>query len=75
MDRIKKEPKNLYKYLNSQQVVKESIRALKKSDGEFTQGRMEIANLLNKNFQSVFVIEDEGLFTIFLSQRKFESFC
>jgi hypothetical protein len=46
--------------LNSQQVVKESIKALKKPNGEITQDSHEIANLLNKCFQDVFVIEEDG---------------
>ena len=73
VDRAKKEPEILYKYLNSQQAVKESIRVVKNSDCELTQDRMEIANLLTCVF-GVFVIEDERNITIFWSQRKFESF-
>ena len=67
----KKEPKILYKYLNSQQVIKESIRALNKSDGELTEDRME---LLNKNFQSVFVIEDEGILPSFEVKENLKAF-
>ena len=74
MDRAKKEPKILYKYLNSQQVLKESIRSLNKSDGELTQDRKEIANLLNKNFQSVFVDEDEGILASFEVKENLKAF-
>ena len=53
VEKAKQNPKVLYKYLNSQQAVKESIKALKKSNGELTQDPKEIANLLNKCFQDV----------------------
>ena len=36
VEKAKHNPKLLYKYLNSQQAVKESIKALKKSNGELT---------------------------------------
>ncbi|XP_065671758.1 uncharacterized protein LOC136089635 [Hydra vulgaris] len=58
--RSKTNPKLLYNYLNSQQLIKESIRALKTTNGDLTQEPREIANLLNKCFQDVFVIEEEG---------------
>ena len=60
VEKAKQNPKVLYKYLNSQQAVKESIKALKKSNGELTQDPKEIANLLNKCFQDVFVTEKDG---------------
>ena len=60
MEKAKHNPKLLYKYLNSQQVVRESVKALKKANGELTQEPSEIAYLLNKCFQDVFVIEEEG---------------
>jgi hypothetical protein len=60
VQKAKQNPKILYKYLNSQQVVKESIKALKKTNGEITQEPKEIANILNQSFQDVFVIEDDG---------------
>jgi len=59
-EKAKQNPKLLYRYLNSQQEVKESIKALKKANGELTQEPKEIANLLNKCFQDVFVIEQDG---------------
>ncbi|XP_012557529.2 uncharacterized protein LOC101241347 [Hydra vulgaris] len=58
--RSKLNPKLLYKYLNSQQLVKESIRALKTANGNLTQEPREIAILLNKCFQDIFVSEKEG---------------
>ena len=48
VERSKLNPKLLYKYLNSQQSVKESIRALKTANGDLTQEPREIANQLNK---------------------------
>lgn len=60
VEKAKKNPKILYKYLNDQQVIKESIKALKKSNNELTQEPKEISNLLNKCFQDVFVIEQDG---------------
>ena len=42
VEKAKQNPKLLYKYLNSQQSVKESIKALKKSNGELTQEPKEI---------------------------------
>ena len=59
VERPKLNPKLLYKYLNSQQSVKESIRALRTATGDLTQEPREIANPLNKCFQDVFLIEKE----------------
>ena len=47
VERSKLNPKLLYKYLNSQQSVKESIRVLKTANGDLTQEHREIANQLN----------------------------
>ena len=60
VERSKLNPKLLCKYLNSQQSVKESIRGLKTANGDLTQESREIAHLLNKHFQDVFMIEVEG---------------
>ena len=46
--------------MNSQQSVKESIRALKTANGDLTQEPREVANQLNRYFQDVFIIEEEG---------------
>jgi len=54
-----KNPKLLYSYMNSQKKVKDNIKALKNSTGEITQNQKEIADILNKNFQDVFVREDD----------------
>ena len=63
-----KNPKLLYSYMNSQKTVKDSIKALKNSSGEITQNQKEIADILNKNFQDVFVREDDGPMPFFESR-------
>ena len=60
VERSKLIPKLLYKYLNSLESVKESIRAFKTAKGDLTQEPREIANQLNKYLQDVFIIEEEG---------------
>ena len=57
-EKAKKNPKLLYKYLNSQKLVNNSIKAVRKSNGELSHDPGEIANNLNKYFQEVFVIEE-----------------
>ena len=54
--------------MNSQKTVKDSIKALKNSSGEITQNQKEIADILNKNFQDVFVREDDGPMPFFESR-------
>nr|XP_047123803.1 uncharacterized protein LOC124806737 [Hydra vulgaris] len=58
VDKAKKNPKLLYRYMNSQQYVKDSIKALRQPNGEITQDSEKIADLLNINFQNVFVKEN-----------------
>jgi hypothetical protein len=41
-------------------VVKRSIKALKRPDGDLTKETIEIVNLLNKCFQEVFLIEEDS---------------
>ena len=76
VESVKRNPKLLYKYLNSQQVVKDSIKALRRS-GEITQEPVEIANLLNKCFQDVFVIEDDTELPLFAPRLEpgYSEFC
>lgn len=58
----KKNPKRLFSYINQHQKVKEQINSIKTSDGEITTDATRIANVLNQQFQSVFVREgDEEL--------------
>ena len=55
-----KNPKLLYSYMNNQQAVKDTIKALKGENGIITQNSKYIADILNKNFQTAFVKEDDG---------------
>jgi hypothetical protein len=56
IDIAKKKPKLFYSYINSRQKVKEQIRGLRNKDGEIVKTPKEIANILNKQFESVFEI-------------------
>nr|XP_047124213.1 uncharacterized protein LOC124806948 [Hydra vulgaris] len=66
--KAKQNPKLLYKYINNQFVVKDSIKALLKDDGHISQDQIEIANILNKCFQDIFVIEPDGALPKFESR-------
>ena len=55
-----KNPKLLYSYMNNQQAVKDTIKALKGENGITTQNSKDIVDILNKNFQAAFVKEDDG---------------
>ena len=54
----KKEPKNLYKYIRSQQQVKAVIGPLDNGNGQLTEDDHQAAEVLHRFFQSVFVRED-----------------
>jgi hypothetical protein len=54
VEKGKYHPKILYAYMNSQKKCKESIESLKDDNGRITYNRMEIAVLLNRQFQSVY---------------------
>jgi hypothetical protein len=60
----------LYKYINNQLIVKDSIKALRKDDGFISHDKVEITNILNKCFQDVFVIEEDGALPNFESRVK-----
>ena len=51
----KKNPKRLYKYINSKQSVSSAIHSLSISDGSTTNDRHTVAHCLNAQFCSVFV--------------------
>jgi hypothetical protein len=53
----KSDPKAIYSYVRSKQAVKENVRALKDKNGELVTERCQIAEILNKQFKSVFVLE------------------
>jgi len=58
VEKANKNPKLLYKYLNSQKVVNDSIKAIRNSNKELTHDPDEIANTLKKYFQEAFVIKE-----------------
>ena len=59
IEESKDNPKQIFQYIKSQQNVKSSIKALKDSQGKLINTNEEIADLLNKTFQDVFVREDD----------------
>ncbi|XP_065658850.1 uncharacterized protein LOC136083383 [Hydra vulgaris] len=65
VDKAKKNPKLLYRYMNSQQYVKDSIKALRQPSGEITHDPKKIADLLNINFQNIFVKESKNCIPFF----------
>ncbi|XP_065675772.1 uncharacterized protein LOC136091979 [Hydra vulgaris] len=53
-------PKQLYKYLNSINSIKDSIKAMRMPNSDLSHEPNKIVNCLNKNFQDVFTIEEKG---------------
>jgi hypothetical protein len=51
----KKNPKRLFSYINEKKKVNTAVSAIKDSQGNTITDRNEIATLLNRHFQSVFV--------------------
>lgn len=54
----KKNPKRLFAYINAKKDIKQSIGALKNEEGVAITDSVEIANILNRQFKSVFVKEN-----------------
>ena len=54
----KTNPKMFYSYVNKNKKVKASIRSMRDKNGEIHTDGLEIADLLNDQFKSVFVNED-----------------
>lgn len=54
----KKNPKTLFAYINQKANVKTGLTSLMNENGQMTHDKHEIAELLNKQFQSVFTEED-----------------
>ncbi|RMZ97708.1 hypothetical protein BpHYR1_016174 [Brachionus plicatilis] len=52
-------PKLLYAYINNRQQTKRSIRSIKSENGENVTDRKEIASILNRQFKSVFIVDDD----------------
>ena len=45
--------------------VKEQIRVLKDDEGELTVDKLEMADILNRHFESVFINEPPGSLSVF----------
>ena len=60
ISKAKDNPKLLYAYINSRQQTKESIRSIKSKNGEIVTDRKEIASILNRQFKSVFIVDDNN---------------
>nr|XP_047129573.1 uncharacterized protein LOC124809501 [Hydra vulgaris] len=58
VEKSKVNPKLLYKYVNSQKTIKQVIKALRDQTGCVTNDQNEIVEILNKQFQDVFTIEN-----------------
>ena len=58
--RAKHDPKLIYSYIRKKMDVKEQIRVLKDDEGELTVDKLEIADILNRHFESVFIKEPPG---------------
>ncbi|XP_065682358.1 uncharacterized protein LOC136095556 [Hydra vulgaris] len=58
VEKSKVNPKLLYKYVNSQKTIKQVIKALRYQTGCVTNDQNEIVEILNKQFQDVFTIEN-----------------
>ncbi|RMZ96781.1 hypothetical protein BpHYR1_040869, partial [Brachionus plicatilis] len=59
ISKAKDNPKLLYAYINNRQQTKESIRSIKSENGEIVTDRKEIASILNRQFKSVFIVDDD----------------
>ena len=53
-----KNPKGLFTYINSKQNIKETIRSLSNSEGVPTTDKSEISEILSKQFESVYSVDD-----------------
>ena len=57
-NQIKTNPKVLYRYIKQKQKVKDTIGPLERDDGTLVDSGVDLANDLNKFFESTFVHED-----------------
>ena len=55
---IKVNPKHFWSYIRSKTALKENVFRIRNERGELTSNDQETAEVFNKSFQSVFVIED-----------------
>lgn len=61
----KKNPKIIYSYINSQRKCHEKIRSLSNDDGNLVVDRVEITNILNRQFQSAFSSDEGAQYPVF----------
>jgi hypothetical protein len=57
--KLKQNPKLFCSYVHQKQNTNESVRLLQSKHGEFVYDRVQIAELLNENFSSIFTIDDD----------------
>ena len=57
--RAKHDPKLVYAYINSKRNTKEAIRVLEDESGQRVVERKDICNMLNKQFGSIFIREND----------------
>jgi len=60
--RAKHDPKLVYAYFNSKRTTKEAIRVLEDESGQRVVERKDICDVLNRQFSSVFTLEDDDEF-------------
>ena len=58
--KVKECPRALFRYAKNQRVSNQQIKAIKNSNGDITNDPNEIVEILNNQFQDVFVREDDG---------------
>jgi ribonuclease P/MRP protein subunit RPP40 len=56
--------KGFFRYIKSKTKGTDAITALKAESGDWVKGNVEITNMLNKYFQSVFITDDKKAITI-----------
>ena len=58
INKLRSNPKALYSYIKSKQKIRSGIGPLEKSDGSLTAGDQDVAETLNRFFESTFTKED-----------------
>ena len=59
-EKAKKNPKLVYKYMNSKKINRGNIMAMKDEGGKIVEDKIEVVKILNNQFKSVFV-RDNGV--------------
>ena len=70
--RAKKDPKLIYSYINSKNLVKNDITTIRDQSDTLTENKTEIANIINDHFKSVFTEDDGKIPKINKPQIKYE---